>query len=278
MQRHKETIYLAYGSNLNLPQMAHRCPTAEVLGPTELKGYDLKFRGGDWSAVATVEPTDNPCMEDSVVPVLLWRIQPRDEEALDFYEGWPRLYRKEPVEVELDGKPVSAMMYIMNDGYDLGKPSGIYLQTIREGYRSAGFDEAVLDNAVAVSISELDRVNTQLCEKLDRNMDNYKAEWKQMSHDELISDALNIALTKMIYEELHERIYSKDVQEYLLRFENPLEVVCDQWEAWQCGDLLEDMGNVLEDMMEKHTAEQGYALDPEYVLEPEPEPQQELEW
>ena len=28
----KSTLYIAYGSNLNLPQMANRCPTAEVVG------------------------------------------------------------------------------------------------------------------------------------------------------------------------------------------------------------------------------------------------------
>lgn len=41
----KEKIYIAYGSNLNLPQMAQRCPAAKVLGKSELKDYELLFRG-----------------------------------------------------------------------------------------------------------------------------------------------------------------------------------------------------------------------------------------
>ena len=45
MGRKKETIYLAYGSNMNQTQMAFRCPTAEVVGTGELKGYELLFRG-----------------------------------------------------------------------------------------------------------------------------------------------------------------------------------------------------------------------------------------
>ena len=49
-------IYLAYGSNLNLDQMAYRCPTATILGTSELNGYRLLFRGGHGGAVATVEP------------------------------------------------------------------------------------------------------------------------------------------------------------------------------------------------------------------------------
>ena len=28
----KNKLYIAYGSNLNLPQMAGRCPTAKVVG------------------------------------------------------------------------------------------------------------------------------------------------------------------------------------------------------------------------------------------------------
>ena len=54
----KNTLYIAYGSNLNLPQMAFRCPTAKVVGASEIKGYELLFRGGRKGAVATVEPLE----------------------------------------------------------------------------------------------------------------------------------------------------------------------------------------------------------------------------
>jgi len=139
-------IYLAYGSNLNLGQMEQRCPYAVPLGVAALPDYQLLFRGGGRSnAVATIEP-----FVGGTVPVLLWEITPRDEEALDRYEGWPHLYRKETVTVELDGKPVEAMVYLMNGGR-LGEPSSYYLNAIREGYESAGFDTAALDQAVDIS-------------------------------------------------------------------------------------------------------------------------------
>lgn len=147
MSRRKDTLYIAYGSNLNLPQMARRCPTATVVGTSEIRGYELLFRGGRRGAVATVEP-----LEDSSVPVLLWKIKPKDEEALDRYEGYPNFYRKEMMEVELGGKTVPAMVYVMNDGRGLGAPSDFYLNTILEGYRSAGFDTDFLDRAVEKSI------------------------------------------------------------------------------------------------------------------------------
>ena len=139
----KRTLYIAYGSNMNIPQMARRCPTAEVVGTTRLKGYRLLFRGYSRGAVATVEP-----FKRGSVPVLLWSITPSDEAALDRYEGWPSFYRKETVEVEFGGETVEAMVYIMNDGHPLGAPSRGYYETIREGYQSAGFDIAFLRKAV----------------------------------------------------------------------------------------------------------------------------------
>ncbi|MDL2294320.1 gamma-glutamylcyclotransferase [Ruminococcaceae bacterium OttesenSCG-928-D13] len=142
----KNTIYLAYGSNLNLEQMSWRCPYARVLGPVEVRDYRLLFRGGNGGSVATIEPS-----EGDSVPALLWEITPRDEEALDRYEGWPRLYRKEEIMVTFGGEDVSVMVYIMNEGPPLGLPSRGYLGTILEGYESAGFSTLVLDTAVKAS-------------------------------------------------------------------------------------------------------------------------------
>jgi len=142
-----ETLYIAYGSNLNLPQMAFRCPTAKVVGASEIKDYELLFRGGRRSSVATVEP-----LKGSSVPVLLWKLKEHDLQSLDRYEGFPSFYRKEILEVELRGKSVPAMVYIMNDGHPFGSPSDYYLNTILEGYKSAGFDTEFLEQAVEKSI------------------------------------------------------------------------------------------------------------------------------
>ena len=75
-------LYLAYGSNLNLQQMAFRCPTAKIVATTYLEHYKLTFRGYNGSAVATVEPSEN-----NRVPVMIWKIFDKDEESLDIYEG-----------------------------------------------------------------------------------------------------------------------------------------------------------------------------------------------
>lgn len=143
----KERLYIAYGSNLNLEQMQHRCPTAEAVGTSVLGGWRLRFRGEAYSAVATIERS-----KGSEVPVLIWRLQPRDELALDRYEGFPFLYRKETLRLTVNGKQVYAMVYIMNKaGRPYGAPALGYFNTIREGYKSAGFDLDILYSAESAS-------------------------------------------------------------------------------------------------------------------------------
>lgn len=135
----KTKIYLAYGSNLNIEQMRFRCPHAKILGTATLENYELLFRGFHESAVATVEPK-----EGSSVPVLLWETTNTDEMALDRYEGYPHLYRKENITVIFEGKEIGAYIYIMNDGRPINSPSCGYYSTIREGYENCGFDVSFL--------------------------------------------------------------------------------------------------------------------------------------
>ena len=81
----KETYYFAYGSNMNLDQMAYRCPAASVVENVRLDGYRLTFCGrGKGSGVATILPE-----EGSQVEGVLWKITPECEKSLDFYEGYP---------------------------------------------------------------------------------------------------------------------------------------------------------------------------------------------
>ena len=82
------------------------------------------------------------------MPVLLWKISPQNEKALDRYEGWPHLYRKENLEVEIEGKNVSAMVYVMNDGRQAAMPHSGYYSVIVKGYETAGMDEDVLKMAL----------------------------------------------------------------------------------------------------------------------------------
>ena len=144
-------LYIAYGSNMNVEQMKHRCPTAKVVTSMFLEGYRLRFMGGRNSAVATIEPS-----HVDLVPITVWEIHPEDERSLDLYEGYPHLYHKETLKLKLGKKTFSAMVYIINGERTLyGHPSDAYFDTIREGYIAAGFDPKLLHQAVAENLTEV---------------------------------------------------------------------------------------------------------------------------
>ena len=145
----KDRFYIAYGSNLNLGQMARRCPTAEAVKATYLHNYRLMFRGKG-TAVATIEKH-----KGGKVPILIWRLQPSDEHSLDLYDGFPHLYRKETLKVTVNGRRTHAMAYIMNETpHPYGTPSRSYFDTIRQGYEDSGFGINILRQAVLDSVWE----------------------------------------------------------------------------------------------------------------------------
>ena len=71
----ENTLYFAYGSNINLGQMEYRCPDASVVGPVVLEGWELLFRRGGF---ATIAPK-----EGETVQGLLWSITQSCERSLD---------------------------------------------------------------------------------------------------------------------------------------------------------------------------------------------------
>jgi gamma-glutamylcyclotransferase (GGCT)/AIG2-like uncharacterized protein YtfP len=134
-----DKLYVAYGSNMNLEQMALRCPDSKVVASALMYGYELQFK-----YYATIEP--NP---DSKVPILLWKLSERDEKQLDRYEGFPKYYRKETKPFTFRGETVEGMMYIMNGNKPLQAPSEQYYNTILQGYKAAGLDTSYLETALA---------------------------------------------------------------------------------------------------------------------------------
>ncbi len=140
-------LYVAYGSNLNISQMAYRCPSAKLYGTGVIEDYELQFKGYPESAFATIAPKDG-----ASVPVAVWEIQPSDERSLDRYEGYPSHYFKKDVSVQLDnGKEVDAMVYIMNLKMNFGMPSTQYYRTVHQGYQDCGLDTDVLAQALKES-------------------------------------------------------------------------------------------------------------------------------
>ena len=122
----EETLYFAYGSNINLEQMEHRCPNAQVVGPVTLADHELQFRGNGF--------------------------------ALDRYEGYPRHYIKEPVSVRTaDGAAVSVMAYIMAEPTcrQPALPSPYYFLAIQRGFEANGLPLGALKEAWDRTVDEV---------------------------------------------------------------------------------------------------------------------------
>lgn len=158
----EKKLYFAYGSNINLEQMALRCPAAQIVGPVVLENYELLFRGNArGNGVATIAPKTG-----SQVYGLLWRITPACEQSLDFYEGYPRLYQKEPVTVQDSaGQDLTVMAYVMT-GNELWRaptmPSEPYYKGIQDGYRQNGLPTAELKKAWEHCAKEVDQATRQI--------------------------------------------------------------------------------------------------------------------
>ncbi len=142
-------LYIAYGSNLNLAQMAARCPSARVYTKGILNNWELVYRGTERNSHATIERKSG-----STVPVLLWEIQPSDEYRLDIYEGYPRYYFKKNIMVDIEGRKKKAMVYIMDERQLPGRPSAHYVETIRQGYTDNDMDISIFEKSLEINSIE----------------------------------------------------------------------------------------------------------------------------
>ena len=139
--------YLAYGSNLSIEQMSVRCPDATIIGKGILQDWRLLFR-----QYATIKKC-----EGYYVPVLVWELSKSDEKSLDRYEGVPRFYFKENLEIDvesLDGRKLgkmNSMDYIMTQQavrLRTSMPSNYYFALLAEGYNLFGFEREILVEAL----------------------------------------------------------------------------------------------------------------------------------
>ena len=144
--------YIAYGSNINIPQMRMRCPGARIIGTSVIEDYQLLFKGSKTGSYLTIEP-----MEGAEVPVVIWEVTESDEKALDRYEGYPNFYYKKEMTLDIKGirtgkvRRRDAFAYIMHEERELGIPSWYYVNTCLDGYRAFGFDEKYLFDAIRIS-------------------------------------------------------------------------------------------------------------------------------
>lgn len=128
---------IAYGRNLDIKRMKERCPHCVLVGKTILNDWQLAFK-----RYITVEPC-----KGGQVPVGVWQIDDLAENELDIIEGYPTLYRKEIVEIQLDGRMVEAIVYVINDTHPK-YPDKAYLERVLIGYNDFDFDKKFIYDAI----------------------------------------------------------------------------------------------------------------------------------
>lgn len=159
-----QTVYIAYGSNLDLWQMSHRCPTAVPIGTGVIKNYRIMFKGSLTGSYATIEEAAG-----FEVPVLLWALTAEDEKSLDRYEGYPKFYRKQTLPIadfkildtiEQDLNIPYGMAYLMHEYREFGIPSEHYYNVLNEGYKLFKFDPAILREGLDFTRTQVKRYIT----------------------------------------------------------------------------------------------------------------------
>lgn len=105
--------------------------------------------------------------------------------------------------------------------------------------------------------------NRKLKERVKANYEAYIQQLKQKSASDLIEMASEIAAAKFIYEELSVEGAFSDYTDYLLQFENPLEVLKDGWLEGQGYDHHEELAHALWNMAERGFGEGEYPVTAE---------------
>ena len=131
-------LYGAYGANLNMANMGVRCPQAKPILGFNLVGYRLVF-----NSVADIVKD-----KDTKVPIGLWKITKECEKSLDRFEGYPHLYKKIRLKIDVPGfKGQKVMFYVMRRK-GVALPPASYFNTIAQGYDDFALDKDYLNWAV----------------------------------------------------------------------------------------------------------------------------------
>ena len=114
-----------------------------------------------------------------------------------------------------------------------------------------------------------DEVREALRQKLRDRWNEYSAEMLECPSEVIFERADEIAAAKLCYDQLTENMasYPAEYLEYLLRFQDPLSVVQDQWASEQNVDYSEEFQHALWTIQNTQDAEQDYPLDPDWKPE-----------
>jgi gamma-glutamylcyclotransferase (GGCT)/AIG2-like uncharacterized protein YtfP len=123
-------LHFAYGSNMSVPMMQQRCPTARFIGRAVLAAHRFIITRDGYASVVPAPGCG--------VHGVLWRIEPRDLVALHAYENLAAgLYRAATMTVSTERCRVAALVYVAQR-LGIGRPRPGYLELIITAAREAG--------------------------------------------------------------------------------------------------------------------------------------------
>ena len=127
-------VYFAYGANMSVAAMRHRCPDAQAVGPAVLEGYRFFVGSEGWGSVRP--------RPGHAVHGVLWRVSVRDLAALHAYELlYKGLYDLRRLPVLHQGRRVAAMIYLLRRRA-LGRARPGYVEAIAAAARGWQLPEA----------------------------------------------------------------------------------------------------------------------------------------
>jgi len=121
-------LYFAYGSNMWLPQILRRCPSATAIGTGRLTGWRAVYDkpSVDGSAKLNIRP-----YEDSVVDGVIFEIEDSERAALDAAE-----HRYQPITVNVEGRRV--LTYTWTGEPFASPPYDWYVSMVEAGAKAHG--------------------------------------------------------------------------------------------------------------------------------------------
>lgn len=141
--------YFGYGHLTLSKETRHLARDAEYVGIGRLNDWQLVIRN-----FCDIENKQGQHVLGTV-----WRVTLNDLKRMDQHEAVPEHYERLPLEVEVDGKTVTAMVYIMTPEYRVKHgPTEKYIRQITTGYKEHGLPLEQIKQAMAVGSAESKKI------------------------------------------------------------------------------------------------------------------------
>ena len=145
-------LYFSYGSNMSIPRLTERVPSAHAVAVARLQKHRLKFhkKGKDNSGKGDAECTND---KNDVVYGVVFEIAASEKPELDRHEGLSNGYEEKSVSIcTRDGKELIAFTYYATNIEPELKPYEWYKEHVIRGAREHGLPADYINILLAVEV------------------------------------------------------------------------------------------------------------------------------